>query len=267
MPPMQFNRQWILVTGASSGLGLEMARQLAREHKANLVLVARREDRLHALAQELESSFGVQARVIASDLQQAGAARELFERATETGPLYGAILNAGVTHFGDWDEQSWEGFERMQAVNVTSVVELSRLLLPHFEEQRTQGGLMLVSSMAGLTPTAYQTAYSATKAFLVHFGCGLHHEMKSRGVSVTTFCPGGIDTEMTSGARFNELRGWLMPVEKCAAEALKSYRARQYVGAPGFFNKVSNLVSRLAPQRLLHGQIAVQYRRSLQRNR
>lgn len=267
MEPLQFRGRWILVTGASSGLGREMARLLAREHGANLVLAARRKERLDELATELTEMYQVQTRVVAVDLAKPSAAPELFEKVVAECPLYGAILNAAVTHFGDWDEQSWESFEQMQAVNVTSVVCLSRMLVVYLEKRQEQGGLMLVSSMAGLTPTAYQTAYSATKAFLVHFGCGMHHEMKSRGVSVTTFCPGGIDTEMTQGERFNGLRGWLMPVEKCAAEALRSFRLRQYVGAPGIINRASNLVSRWAPQRLLHGQIASQYRRSLNKNR
>ncbi len=244
-----------------------MARVLARDYGANVVVVARREARLQELAEELKLRHGVQVEVFAADLCEEDAAEAVFQRATSDRVLHGAILNAGITHFGDWDEQSWEDFQRMQALNVTSVVQLSRRLLRYFEQRGEGGGLMLVSSMVGLTPTAYQTAYSATKAFLVHYGCGLHHEMASRGVSVTTFCPGGIETEMTSDRRFNDLRGWLMPADRCARGAVKALVDREYVRAPGLLYRVGTVLTRWAPQRFLHGQVAAQYRKSLEKNR
>jgi short-subunit dehydrogenase len=267
MKSLDLAHRWVLVTGASSGLGREMARVLARDYGANLVVVARRKERLQELAAELESKHGVAVRVIAADLSVAGQAASVFAEATLGTDLYGAILNAGVTHFGDWDELVWEDFEHMHALNVTSVVRLSTLLLPYLEQRREHGALMLVASMAGLMPIPYQTAYSATKAFLVNFGCGLYHEMYPRGVSVTTFVPGGIRTEMTDGHRFNDLRGWLMPVERCAREAVRAFRERAYLHSPGVVNKVGAVLTRLMPQRFFIARVADQYRRSLARNR
>ncbi len=267
MKPLELTNRWVLVTGASSGLGREMARVLGRDHGANLIVVARRKERLAELASELESSYGVSVRVVAADLSQPDEAARVFEEATREAPLYGAILNAGITHFGNWDELTWEGYQNMHALNVTSVVRLTTLLLPYLEQRKEQGGLMLIASMAGLMPIPYQTAYSATKAFLVNFGCGLHHEMESRGVSVTTFVPGGIRTEMTEGVRFNELRGWLMPVERCAREAINAFRARAYLHSPGVVNRLGSMVTRLLPQRFFIARVADQYRRSLEKNR
>jgi len=266
MKPLELENRWVLVTGASSGLGREMARVLARDFKTNLVVVARREDRLVALATELQKAHGVSVRVITADLGRDGEADRVFAEATRESNLIGAILNAGITHFGKWDELSWEDFQRMHAVNVTSVVRLTTLLLPYLEKRGESGGLLLVSSMAGLMPTPYQTAYSATKAFLVNFGCGLHHEMDPRGVSVSTFVPGGIRTEMTDGVRFNDLRGWLMPVERCAVEAVQAFVGRAYLHTPGVMYRVGAVVSRLLPQRFFIGRVADQYRRSLERN-
>jgi short-subunit dehydrogenase len=267
MKPLDLRGRSVLVTGASSGLGREMARVLAREHGAHLVIVARRKERLAELAAELAPLPGASVRVVAADLCHPEQAEHVFQEATREAPLYGAILNAGITHFGNWDELSWEDYQRMQALNVTSVVRLTTLILPYLEQRRENGGLMIVASMAGLMPIPYQTAYSATKAFLVNFGCGLHHEMLPRGVSVTTFVPGGIRTEMTDGQRFNDLRGWLMPVDKCAREAVRAFRDRAYVHSPGVVYRLGSVVTRLLPQRLFIARLADQYRRSLERNR
>ncbi len=265
MKPLQLKDRWVLVTGASSGLGREMALELARRHEANPILVARREDRLVGLARELED-FGVKSEILVADLAQVSEAERVFKEATTRRDVFGAILNAGVTHFGKHDELSWERFEQMLSLNVTSTVRLSSLLLEYFESRGDQRGLMLVSSMAGLTPVAYQTAYSATKAFLVHYGCGLHHEMLPRGVSVTTFAPGGIVTEMTAGERFNDLRGWLMPADKCAREAIDAYVARRYLHVPGMVMRWGSVLTKLIPQRFLVGRVAEQYRKSLEAN-
>jgi short-subunit dehydrogenase len=267
MKPLNLSHRWILVTGASSGLGREMARVLASEHGSNLIIVARRKDRLQELAAELETKHGISVRVVAADLCEPEEADRVFAEATSECELYGAILNAGVTHFGNWDELSWADFQRMQALNVTSVVRLTTLLLPYLEQRREEGGLMLVASMAGLMPIPYQTAYSATKAFLVNFGCGLYHEMAPRGVSVTTFVPGGIRTEMTDGQRFNDLRGWLMPVERCAREAVQAFRQRAYLHSPGVIYRLGSMFTRLLPQRYFVGRVADQYRKSLARHR
>jgi hypothetical protein len=267
MKPLDLMNRWVLVTGASSGLGREMARVLSRDFGANLIIVARRQERLLELAAEIETLHGVSVRVVTADLSQADQADRVFEEATKDCDLYGAILNAGVTHFGNWDELSWPDYQNMHAINVTSVVRLSTLLLPYLEQRGEKGGLMLVASMAGLMPIPYQTAYSATKAFLVNFGCGLHHEMLPRGVSVTTFVPGGIRTEMTDGHRFNDLRGWLMPVDRCAREAVQAFRDRAYLHSPGMMYRLGSVVTRLLPQRFFIGRVAQQYRKSLEKNR
>lgn len=264
---MSFRGRWVLVTGASSGLGEAIARELAHKHGANLIIVARRAERLEALKKELEAATGVSVHPIETDLADIEQVDRMVREATEGRALYAAILNAGVTHFGNWDELNWEAFLRMQAVNNTSVVRMTTQLLPYLEQQGQEGGLLLVASMAGVTPLPYQAAYSATKAFLVHFGASLHHEMWPRSVSVSTFVPGGIDTEMTSGNRFNSLRGWMMPAQECAREAIDALQKRRYVHAPGLLYRWGGALTRLLPQRFFTAQVAAQYRRSLTENR
>ncbi len=263
MKPMDFRSRWVLVTGASSGLGLEMARQLAREHGANIVAVARRLDRLQALQKELEPT-GVRVEPITADLTSMDDVDRAFDKASEiSGGLYAGVLNAGVTHFGDWNELDWDGFQRMLTTNVTSVVRLSSLLVPHLQERGEQGGILLVSSMAGLAPVPYQAAYSGTKAFLVNYGCSLYHELRDKGVSLTTFAPGGIQTEMTSGERFNSLRSWLMPVDRCARSGLEGFRKRKYLHVPGVVYKALAALSHVAPEPFASGRVAAEYRASL----
>jgi uncharacterized protein len=269
--PLDFNGRWVLITGASSGLGEAMARYLATRFRANLVISARRRERLEALKSELEA-HGVQVKVVEADMAQLADADRLFEEATTGQRLCAAILNAGVTHFGEWDELDWDGFIRMQTVNNTSVVRLTTLLLPYFERQyREHGdqpsGLMLVASMAGVMPLPYQAMYSATKAFLVNMGASLHHEMWPRKVSVTTFVPGGIKTEMNTSKRFDALRAWLMPADECAASAVNALRERKYMYTPGMLYAWGGQLSKFLPQRFYISQLGQQYKRSLDKGR
>ncbi len=260
---MDLRSRWVLVTGASSGLGREMARVLAREHKANLVVVARRTERLEELKGELESETGVSVVPVGADLAKLDDVNRVFSEATRGRELQAAVLNAGITHFGPHDELEWDGFERMLSVNVTSVVRLARHLAPYLEQENHGGGMMIVSSMAGFVPVSYQTAYSGTKAFLVNYACALHHELAPKNVSVTTFVPGGVVTEMTAGERFGPLRGWLMPAEQAAREGVDAMRARRYVFAPGVANRMQLTFARFLPQRFLTGRVAATYRNAL----
>jgi uncharacterized protein len=260
MKKMDFRSRWVLVTGASSGLGHEMARQFAREHGANVIVVARRAARLEELKRELEASARVKVETITADLAKLEDVERVFREATARGPLYAAVLNAGVTHFGDYHELSWPDFQNMLATNVTGVVRLTTLLLPYLEARAEGGGLMIVSSLAGLQPVPYQTAYSATKAFLVAFGSGLWHETQGKNVSVTTFIPGGIKTEMTSSERFGPLTGWLMPVEPCAREGIEALAKRRYLHVPGAFIRMGSAFLDLLPRKFVASRLAATYR-------
>ncbi len=267
MKPMEFRDRWVLVTGASSGLGKTIAEQLATEHKANLVLSARRADRLEALKADLEKRAGVKVLVVTADMCKLDDVDKLIERVTTEVPLYGAVLNAGVTHFGEYQELAWNDFERLLHTNVISVVRLTTQLLPHLEKRGEGGGVMIVSSMGGLQPVPYQTAYSASKAFLINFGCGLFHEVEGKGVSITTYAPGGIATDMTAGDRFDGLRGWLAPVDDVAREGLDAFRRRKYLHVPGLMYRVGAVITRMLPQQIVTGRVASEYRKALAKAR
>jgi short-subunit dehydrogenase len=259
---MDFRGRWVFVTGASAGLGQELARQLALEHGANLVVSARRRERLESLKAELEPK-GVQVVPIAGDLSKPEEVDRVLAEAMEGRQLYAAILNAGVTHFGHHHELEWQDFLSMLQLNVTANVRMATQLVAHMKQHRLGGGLMLVSSMAGVMPVPYQSAYSGTKAFLNAFGLALAHELEGEPLSLTVFAPGGIATEMTSGDRFSALRGWLAPVDVTARAGLLAMRNRRRLAVPGFLNQLGAFAFRFLPRSLVMGQLANTYRKAL----
>lgn len=268
MKPMSFSTRWVLVTGASSGLGWEMARLLAADYRANLIVVARRADRLQELKEELETTARVTVHPIVADLSIEEDVDRVFEQATAEHEVYGVILNAGITHFGPHLKLSWEGFQRMLATNVTATVRLTNRFVPYLIEAKQAGGIMLVTSLTGLIPVPYQTAYSATKAFLVSFGRGMYHELRADDVSITTFIPGGIMTEMSESSGLNKYWGsdslQMQSAENCARSALQAFQQRQYMAIPGLLNRVQVFFSPFVPRRFLGNRMAEIFAKALQ---
>ncbi|WP_374950880.1 SDR family NAD(P)-dependent oxidoreductase [Mucilaginibacter sp.] len=263
MKHLQLNNKWVLVTGASSGLGQEMARQLAHNFKANLIIAARRGEKLAELKTELETSAGIKIKIIVADLSIPEEADRVINESIAGGELYGAILNAGVTYFGRHTELPWQNFESILNTNVTGVVRMTNSLVNYFEQPEKEGSVMLVSSMAGYFPVPYQAAYSATKAFITAFGSALHYELKNPNFSITVFAPGGIATEMTDGTKFNELKSWLMPVNQAAKEGIHAFVSRKYNYVPGFLNRVGSVMMNFLPKSFLAGNMSKVYLKSL----
>ena len=265
MELMNFRGRWALVTGASSGLGLAMAHCLARDYGANVVAVARRADRLASLQAELTSRYGVQVVSIVADLTQPTDVTRIFETATAGRDLYAAILNAGVTFYGQVLEQDPATFDAMLSTNVTSVVRLSQLFSRYLADRAEGGGLMLVSSVASFAPIPFQTTYAATKSFVTSFGGGLAQELRDRNVSVTVFAPGGIATEMLElsglSAKFKAGDLGVMDAETCARLALRAFARRRALYVPGALNKVLALAMKVVPSRLMLPQIRRTYER------
>ena len=263
MSKLQFKNKWVLVTGASSGLGEEMARQLAYQHQANLILLARRREKLENLKSELEKGANVQVKVIVADLSNLTDVDRAIDEILKDGQLYGAILNAGVTYFGRHAELAWEQFQIMLQTNVVSVVRFTNRLVDHFEKSGNEGGVLIVSSMAALFPVAYQSAYSGTKSFILSFATALSHELKNPRFSLSVYAPGGIVSEMTSGDNFHDLQGWLMPVKEAAQEGIYAFQHRKLTYVPGLLNRVGGFFMKLLPEKLIIGQMSKVYEKAL----
>ena len=183
-------KAWALVTGASAGIGAEFCRQLAAKGY-QLVLVARREDKLQAIAEELQASYGANSLIIPADLSKKGASHTIFQRLNEENiDVEYLVNNAGYGLPGSFHVPDWEEHHDFIQLMMTAVCELTYHLLPGMRE-RGRGYIINVSSVAGLIPaSAGHTLYGASKVFLIKFTESLILENQSKGVKVTALCPG-----------------------------------------------------------------------------
>jgi hypothetical protein len=188
---MPFQPTRSVITGASSGIGAEFARALAAR-RSDLVLVARRVDRLQALADELAAAHGVRVEVIGADLAEEGAGAALLERVD--GPIDLLINNAGFGVFGPLADADVSALDRMLAVDVRAVVELTRAFLPGLIARR-RGGIVNIASTAGYQPLPGFATYGAAKAFVLSFTEAIWKEAQPYGVKVTALSPGATESE------------------------------------------------------------------------
>lgn len=242
-----------LVTGASAGIGREIARQLAAEG-ARLVLTARRTDRLEALQHELQGTGAPEVHVVTADLSR----REDVKRvADESERLLGhvdvLVNNAGFAVPGRFDRAKVDRTLSMIEVNVVAATFLFRRLLPGMLS-RNQGGVLNVASVAGLLPAPYQASYAATKSFLVNLGVSTYQEVKHTNVAVVTLCPGVTDTEFFDAAGYRNLGKFMdrrMPADAVARDGLNGLRRGRMLVVPGLSNRVLLFLTRFLPRRLV----------------
>ena len=238
-----------LITGASSGIGWEYARQLA-ERGANIVVVARRKDRLEVLAKQLTS---VQVEVLAADLATDDGVGLVADRITSN-PVELLVNNAGVSTVGPVHEQPAEDEAREVALNVVALHRLTHAALRPMVEAG-HGGILNVSSMAGEQPLRGLATYAATKAFVTRFSEALHAEVKGSGVHVTVLKPGYVWTEMNpDGPERNSLQGrfWL-EADQVARHSLDAVEAGRLYSVPGpHWRAASGLINAL-PGQLVRG--------------
>ena len=246
-------RKLALVTGASGGIGYELAQVLAR-HGHDLVLVARRADKLAALAERLEMDHGISVRVIAKDLARPEAAAEIHEALAAEGLAVDILVNnAGIGLLGKFAEIGIEGDVTMLRLNVESPTLLTRLLLPSMLE-RGSGRVLNVASTAGLQPGPLMAVYYATKAYLLSLSEALANEVAGTGVTVTALCPGATETGFSSHAGAEQSRlfkGRTMDARTVAEAGYAALMAGKPVVIPGVRNRILAFSVRLAPRRVV----------------
>ncbi len=188
-----YENKKVLITGASSGIGAAFSRQLAKKG-AQLIVTARREDRLRQLADELQMDRNTKVMVIPCDLSDPAGPKTLFRRLMENNIEVDILINnAGFGYNGPFEEEEAEVYDKMMQVNMSALVGLTRLLLPDMLARKT-GGILNVASMAGFLPIPYFSVYSATKQFVINFSWSLWRELRGTGVHVCVLCPGPVDT-------------------------------------------------------------------------
>lgn len=243
--------KWALITGASAGIGWELARQLA-VGGANLVLTARRRDRLEQLAAELRAKHGVAVEVWAADLAKPNAAEEIFAFTKGNGIEVELLINnAGFGMYGEFRSQASDRLLEMAQVNVSAVIHLTRLYLPGMIERR-RGDILIVASTAAFQGVPYLSAYSATKAFDLIFAEGLAQEVKSYGVRVCALCPGTTETEFHQvAAEPDRVFRHSESAEKVARTGLRALARGKHYVISGTLNFLQMQSERLAPRRLV----------------
>jgi uncharacterized protein len=254
------NGKWALVTGASSGFGIEFAKLLA-ERKANLVLVARRTEPMDSLAEELRQMHSVHVVVEGMDLSRAGAGAELKARIDARGiPVETLVNNAGYGLYGAFLDQPLEKIANMLQLNMITVTELTYVFARDMVKRRS-GYILLTASLLGYQAVPGYAAYAATKAYVLLFGEALHQELEPHGVAVTALCPGMSETSFgeVAGQKLSPLlRIMLMKPRPVAKAGVLAMLGRRATVVPGFLNKATVFLDRLMPrpmQRMILGKV------------
>jgi len=247
-----------LITGGSSGIGEAFAEVFAAEG-FDIVLTARREDRLRAVQSRLQQRYGSRVELIVEDLERPDAPARLCAELEARGLTIDALVNnAGYGVPGAYLASSWEVHARFLQIMVTAVAELTHRLLPGMVE-RQYGRIINVASLAGLVPSpAGHTLYAASKAFLIKFSESLSHEVRGDGVLVTALCPGFTYSEFhdVTGTRamMNRMPGWMwMSAPAVARRGYDAVMAGESVVVPGRLNAAIATLVRILPQRLVTG--------------
>jgi short-subunit dehydrogenase len=249
MEPIMSEPRWTLITGASSGIGAELARAFGAEGDA-LVLTARRRDRLEALAAELPGRV----EIITADLEEPDAPAELLAEVERRGiALHTLVNNAGFGLRGRFHSLPAERQFAMVDLNIAALTKLSRLVLPGLYA-RKQGGILNVASTAAFQAGPKMAVYYATKAYVLHFSEALHEEAKEHSVTVTALCPGPTNTEFASVADMESSRLFrfgAMDAASVARAGLAGYRAGRAIVVPGGSNRFAALMTRFVPRAMV----------------
>ena len=240
-----------LITGASSGIGAEIARLLAGRGYG-VTLVARRKERLEQLAGELSESHGVTADTVACDLSAAAARRRMVQTVERRGRDVDVLVNnAGFGSAGRFQDLDPEGELRMVRTNVEAVIDLCAHYVQGMIE-RGHGGILNVASTAAFQPIPRQSTYAATKAFVLNFTEGLHRDLRGTGVTATALCPGPTKTEFAAVAGIDEslldLPGVAYSAEQMAEAGISALERGRRTTVPGPTNLAGAVAGRVTPR-------------------
>ncbi len=241
--------QVTLITGASAGLGVEFARKLAGEAK-NLVLVARRAEKLEALAADLRKNHGVQVFVEAADLSIPGAVKNMMARLESQNLMVDCLINnAGFGLNGNFAELDGEKQSAMITLNCTALTELCHAVLPAMIARKS-GQILNVASTAAFQAGPFMAVYYASKAYVLSFSEALHEEVKQHDINVTALCPGPTKTEFFTGAEMGNsiLAKMARGPEQVVADGLSALKSNRAIVISGLLNKFAAQSTRFSPR-------------------
>ncbi len=243
----------VLITGASGGIGYELAKLFARD-RHNLILVARSAGKLSQVAKELEA-MSVRVKTLPLDLTDSPAPRSLFDQLQREGVAVDILINnAGFGAYGEFATMPETEILGQISLNITALTELSRLFLPAMVERRF-GRIMNVASTAGFQPGPLMAVYYATKAYVISFSEAIANEVKDSGVTVTCFCPGATHTGFASRAGNDKTRVFkraaVMPADKVALDGYRAVMEGRTLAISGMQNWLTAQSTRFAPRKLV----------------
>ncbi len=240
-----------LITGASSGIGLELTKILA-EHHNHLVLIARNHDKLIDLKKELETIYKINILIITQDLSQENAAAKIFQITQEANITIDYLINnAGFGECGYFSKTDWQKEADMIQVNITALCQLSKLYLTGMQA-RQQGKILNIASIVAFQASPLMSIYGASKAFVLSFSEALNEEVRRYGISVTAFCPGPTESgfqEVANMAKSGTVRGKKYVSAKVVAQnAYQAMLQGKTVVIDGYFNRLLITLGRLSPR-------------------
>jgi uncharacterized protein len=242
--------KWALVTGSSAGIGAALADELA-SGGTNLVLTARRKDRLDALAQRLSSTYKIQTQVFPADLADPLAPESIYAFTKQKGiEIYLLINNAGFGKYGEFPTVDKQRLLDMVQVNCAAVVHLTHLFLQRMIARR-RGDILILASTASFQAVPYISTYAATKAFDLLFAEGLAEEMKPYGIRVCALCPGSTESEFHGVSGQEKFIGRAESAQRVAQTGLKALVAGKSYVISGLGNYVGAHSERLVPRRFV----------------
>jgi len=243
-----------LITGASGGIGLALANTFAK-NGYGLVLIARNQQKLDAVKNDLESKYKVRVKTLAKDLGQREAAQEIFNQLnSENIEIDTLVNNAGFAEYGEFASVPSDKQLAMVNLNIYTLTALTSLFLPSMLS-RTSGKILNVASTAAFQPGPYMAVYYASKAYVLSFSEALRAELKNLGIAVTALCPGPTKTDFAANSELSRSRllkyAQSMSAERVAEAAFSGLVKNKAVVIPGFVNKFLAFGTRLMPRKLL----------------
>ncbi|MFI5115500.1 MAG: SDR family NAD(P)-dependent oxidoreductase [Terriglobales bacterium] len=242
-----------LITGASSGIGLELAHLFARDGY-RLVLVARSRGALRELGDDLQSCYSVTVRISPKDLAHPAAPTELYQELQEAGIVLDVLVNnAGFGGSGAFLSTDWNNEAEMMQVDMVALTHLTKLFLPQIRAR--EGKLLNVASTAAFQPGPFMAVYYASKAYVLHFTEALAEELRGTGVTVTCLCPGPVKTNFQKRAHISDTRlatsPLLVNVREVARVAYEGMKQGKRVVIPGWKNRFGVQMLRLSPREMV----------------
>jgi short-subunit dehydrogenase len=249
---MNSKDQTALITGASGGIGYELAKLFARD-RYNLVLVARSEDKLNQIGGELRGEFGIHVKTVALDLSEVSAAKFLFEQLQGEGVAVDVLVNnAGFGVLGEFSATAEAEILGQMQLNIATLTHLTRLFLPPMLARR-RGKIMNVASTAAFQPGPLMAVYYASKAYVLSFSEALANEVDGSGVVVSCFCPGATNTGFQKRAGMENSRLFkkigAMKADAVARDGYRGLMAGRRLVIPGLQNWLVAESVRFAPRR------------------